>query len=201
MWTPIPFKYIFLLLVAGVVLALVMEFGAAIGDAMSGDERSDEKLDRRVLFRLALVGGAAALAVAAAIIIGYSLNPQRTQFLLASLRDNPPSLLLAGMVLCLVALLCDIKPRQPLLLVCLTLPGLVMMALLWLANIVKSNYSAEATFWVSVVFFLQPGVLILLIIASGQSRLLRKPSGKFTPGGLTRLFLIAFAYAYGLFPI
>lgn len=151
------------------------------------------------MFRVALVGGAAALVTAAAIIIGYWVDPRQTQLLLAWPGHYPHSLLLAGIVFCLLALLCGIKPRQPVLLVCLALPGLAILALLWLLDIMQSNV-ADAAFWDPVIFFFQPGVLILLFIVIGQSRLLRKPGGKFTAGGLARLFLILLAYAYGFLP-
>ncbi len=190
------------LLAAGVVLAVVLELFAAYRELfLSDDERADQELDRRVLFRLAVVGGAAAFALAAAIIIGYSVSPQQTRLLLAWPGGHPYSLLLVGIVVCLVALLCGVKPRQPVLLFCLTLPGLAILPLLWLPEIVNSHNVFDAVVWVLIIFFFQPGVMILVIIATGQSRLLRKPGRKFTPGGLARLVLISFAYAYGLLPI
>jgi hypothetical protein len=205
MRTPFPAIYIVILLIGGVVLALVLELVALYRDVMPTPisapayETWWPQRDRRVLFRLALVGGASALALAAAIIIAYWVDPRQTQLLLAWLGHYPHSLLLAGIVFCLLALLCGIKPRQPVLLVCLALPGLAILALLWLRDIMQSNVTAMA-FWGPVLFFLQPGVLILLFIVIGQWRLLRKPGGKFTFGGLARLFLILLAYAYGFLP-
>jgi hypothetical protein len=205
MWTPLSGTYMLLLLVAGVMLALVLELVALYRDVMPTPisepayKRWWPQRDRRVLFHLALVGAATALALAAAIIIGYLVNPRQTQLLLAWLGHYPHSLLLAGVVFCLVALLCGVNPRQPVLLVCLALPGLALLALLWLLHIMQSNV-AEAAFWGSIIFFFQPGVLILLFIVIGQSRLLRKPGGKFTFGGLARLLLILLAYAYGFLP-
>ncbi|MBV9429123.1 MAG: hypothetical protein JO084_15505 [Bradyrhizobiaceae bacterium] len=203
---PLPGNYMLLLLFAGVVLAFVLELFTACRRFLRGDETSDAKPDRRRLFRLALVGGAAALALAAAIIIGYSVNPGETELLLAWLRGNPHSLLLAGIVFCLVALVCGVKPRQPVLLFCLALPGLVLlpllwMPLLWLPEIMNSKNVADAVFWGVIIFIFQPGVLILLIIAAGQSPLLRKAGANFNAGGLARLCLISFAYAYGLLTI
>jgi hypothetical protein len=204
--TPIPAIYIVLLLAAGVVLALVLELVALYRDVMPTPisapayEKWWPQRDRRVLFRLALLGGAAALALAAAIIIGYWIDPRQTQLLLAWPGHYPHSLLLAGIVFCLLALVCGIKPRQPVLLVCLALPGLAILALLWLVDMMTPPYVADAAFWGAIIFFFQPGVLILLFIVIGQGRLLRKPDGKFTAGGLARLFLILLAYAYGFLP-
>ena len=75
--------YFLLLFAALVVLALIVELVTFCRDAMrtSSSAAADEgwpEPDRRVLFRLALVGGATALAVAAAIIAGYSLDPRQT---------------------------------------------------------------------------------------------------------------------------
>ena len=199
-----PGIYILALLAAAVILAFVLELVAFLRDPVpvpvpaSGDEPSAQKLDRRVLLRLAAVGTAAAVAVAAAIITGYSVDPQRTSLLLAWPRDHhPAALLLVGVVLCLVALVCGVKLRQPVLLFCLTLPGLVIMPLLLLAAIGESINVAEAALGYTFVFFIEPGVWILMFIAIGQARLLRQPGGNFSPGGLVRVCLISIAYTYG----
>jgi hypothetical protein len=164
----------------------------------SANERRWLPLDRRVLFRVALVVGAVALAVAAALIAGYSLDPQRTAWLLAWPRDHhPASLLLAGVVFCLVALVCGVRLRQPLLLFCLALPGVVIMPLLWLPDVTKSKNVVDSALALAFFFFLQPGALALLFICVGQARQLRKPEGNFTLGGLVRLSLISIAYVFG----
>lgn len=195
---------ILLLMAAAVILAFVLEFVAFYRDAVlrpvfaSGDEPAAEKLDRRVSFRLAVIGGMVALAAAAAIISGYSVDPQGTSLLLAWPRDHHPgSLLLVGIVLCLVAILCGVKPRQPVVLFCLTLPGLVIMPLLLLADVLNSKNVASALSGYPIDFFIQPGAWILLFIGIGQARSLRQPGGDFTVGGLVRLLLISFAYVYG----
>jgi hypothetical protein len=198
---PIPGIYILIVLAASVVLAFALEFGSFYRDAVrtpvsaAVDERWWPKLDLRVLRRLAVVGGAAALAVVPAIIIGYSVDPQRTSLLRAWILDHPASLLLVGVVLCLVALLCGVKLRQAVLLFCLTLPGLVIMPLLLLPLI----DDISSVLLLAIFFFSQPGVWILLFIGVGQSRLLRKPEGNFTFGGLVRLSLISVAYIHGFF--
>jgi hypothetical protein len=198
----IPGIYILILLAAAVVLAFVLEFVSFYRNAVrtprsaAADERWWPKLDLRVLRRLAVVGGAAAVAVAVAIITGHSANPQRTSSVLAWPLNHPASLLLAGIVLCLVALLCGVKVRQAVLLFCLTLPGLVIMPLLLLPDLTKS-YDIYSALLLMIVFVFQPGVWILLFIGVGQSRLLLKPGENFTFGGLARLFLISIAYVYG----
>ncbi|MBV9429124.1 MAG: hypothetical protein JO084_15510 [Bradyrhizobiaceae bacterium] len=196
-------EYILLLLAAGVVLAFVLEFVAFYRDAVrtpisaAADERWWPQRDRRVLLRLALVGGAAAVTFAVAMIIGYSLDPLQTKSIIRWILDfHPTSLLLAGVVFCLVALLCGVRWRQSVLLFCLTLPGLVIVPLLWLPDIMTSG--AAGAMLLSIIFFLQPGVLILLPIAVGQSRLFRRPGGGFAPGGFVRLSLISIAYVYGM---
>jgi hypothetical protein len=83
------------------------------------------------------------------------------------------------------------------LLFCLTLPGLVFMSLLLLSSIIEWR-GIGSLLLVTILLFLQPGMLILLLIGAGQSTLLRKPGGHFTFGGLVRLFLISIAYVYGL---
>jgi hypothetical protein len=194
----IPGIYILLLLAAAVVLAFVLEVVLAPAPA-SGDGASDQKLDRRVFRRLAVVSGAAALAVMAAIIAGYSVNREWTSWVLAWPGNHPSSLLLVGVALFLIALLCGVKPRQPELLLCLTLPGLVIMPLLLLPTILTSNRVVELTLLVSILFVLQPGILILLLIGIGQARVLHESEGNFTPGGLVRVLLISVAYLYGIF--
>jgi hypothetical protein len=200
----IPAIYIAVLVAAAVVLAFILECVSVLGDAArtpvsaAADERRWPNLDQRVMRRLAVVGGAAALAVAAAIITGYSVDAQRTSLLLAWPGDHPASCLLAGIVLCLVALLCGVKLRQDVLLFCLTLPGLVIMPLLLLLpDIMRSHNVVEAALAYPIIWSLQPGVLILLFIGIGQATLLHKPGGNFTPGGFVRLLLILVAYVYG----
>jgi hypothetical protein len=183
----IPGIYILLLLGAGVVLAFVLELREVLrAPAFVGrDEPPDQKLDRPgVLLRLAMLGGPPVLAALVAVIAGYSANPRLTWWVLNRLSDHPSYFLLLGAALSLVALLGGVKPRQPVLLVCLTLPGLVIMAIVELPI-------------GSIVFFFQPGVWILLFIGIGQARLLRQPEGNFTPGGLVRVLLISLAYVYG----
>jgi len=193
-----------ILFLAFVALAFAVELMTFYRDAVrtpisaAANERWWPQLDHRVLFRLALVGGAAASAVAAAIIVGYALDPRGTEWLLGRpLRGHPEWLLPACAVFCLVALLSGVKLRQPVLLFCLTLPGLVIMPLLMLRESVHSKHLAYSLIMDAILFFLQPGTLILLFIAIGQSRLLRKPAGDFNSGGFIRLVLISFAYPYG----
>jgi hypothetical protein len=199
----IPAIYILLLLAAAVVLAFALELVGFYREAMrtpiseAANIRWWPQLDRRVRLRLAVVGGAALLAVAAAIITTHSMHPQRTSSLVRWVLDqHPESLLLAGVVLYLGALLCGAKLRQPLLLFCLTLPGLAIVPLLLLTGVTESNVVA-AMLWYNILLFVQPGILILLFIAIGQSRLLRKPGGDFTSGGLVRVCLISIAYVFG----
>ena len=197
--------YFLLLFAALVVLALIVELVTFCRDAMrtSSSAAADEgwwpEPDRRVLFRLAVVGGAVALALAATIMVGYSLDPRQTEWLLARPANGHPEWLLpACVVFCLVALLSGVKPRQPVLLFCLTLPALVIMPLLMLWEALQSKYVAAALSRDAFLFFLQPGAWILLFIAIGQSRLLRKPGGDLNSGGFVRLTLISFSYSYGL---
>jgi hypothetical protein len=194
-----------LLFSAFVVLGFVVEFVTFYRDVVrtpisaAANQRWWPQSDRRVLFRLAVIGGAAALTVAAAIIAGYSFNPRQTAWLLARPLDGHPEWFLPlGVVFCLLALLSGIKPGQAVLLFCLTLPGLVILPLLLLGDAMESKDVAGKLLAHASIFFLQPGALILLFIAIGQSRQLRKPGGDFTSGGFVRLVLIAFAYTYGL---
>lgn len=200
----IPAIYILLLLAAAVVLAFALEFVGFYREAMrtpiseAANKRWWPPLDRRVLFRLALVGGGLALALVAAILIGHSVDRIETSLIVRWVLDyHPSSLLLAGVLFCLLALLCGVKWRQPVLLFCLTLPGLVIVPLLLLPEIIDSFVYQRSLFLLAVLFFLQPGVLILLPIGIGQSRLLRKSERSFTPGGFVRLSLISVAYVYG----
>jgi hypothetical protein len=193
-------RYLILLALAIVVLAFALEFVAYCRDLISesANARRWLPLDRRVLFRLTGVGGTVALAVAAAIIMGYSADPQRTSWLLAWPRDHHPSLLLLiGAMFCLVALVCGVGLRQPVLLFCLTLPGVVILPLLWLPDIVKSNHVVDAVLTFLIIFPLQPGMLVLLFICIGQARQLRKPDRNFTLDGFVRVGLISIAYVYG----
>lgn len=193
--------YLLLLAFAFIVLAFVVEIVTLYRDVVSApvsaaaDERWWPEPDRRILLHLALGGG----TVFAAIIAGYSLDPRQTGWLLTRpLHHHHETLLLAGVLFCLVALLSGVKPRQPVLLFCLTLPGLVILPMLWLWEALQSNHVADAVLWRIFFFFFQPGALILLFIAVGQSRLLRKPGGDLDSGGFVRLVLISFAYNYGL---
>lgn len=190
--------YILLLLAVAVVLAFVLEF--LLGSVPeSGDGTSDAKLDRGVLVRLATAGAATALVLVGGLIAAYLVNPDWGKLVGEWPLIHPSSLLLSGVAFYPIALLCGVKPRQPVLLVCLTLPGLVVMPLLLLAAIVTSNHVVATAGLVPIVFFLQPAVWILLFIAIGQTRLLRKAGGSFTAGGLVRIFLISVAYLFGTF--
>jgi hypothetical protein len=158
-----------LLVITFVVLAFVVELVTFYRDVVrtpisaAADERWWPQSDRRVLLRLAVVGGA---AIFAAVIVGYSLDPRQTEWLLARpLNGHPEALLPAGIVFCLVPLLCGVKPRQPLLLFCLTLPGLVILPLLLVRQALHSKTVAYSLLMDAFIFFLQPGALILLFIA------------------------------------
>ena len=134
----------------------------------------------------------------AVILIGPSVDPLQTRLMVRWILDyHPSSLLLAGIVFCLVALLCGVKPRQPVLLFCLTLPGVVILPLLWLPDVVKSQNVVDAVLAGLIIFFVQPGALVLLFICIGQARQLRKPERNFTLDGLVRVGLILIAYVYG----
>jgi hypothetical protein len=190
--------HILVLLAAAVILAFVLEIRDARLGSASGDEPSDEKRDHRVLFRLSVVGGVAAVAVAAATIAGYSANPELTSSLLAWTRDHhPASLLFVGVLFYLVALLCGVKARQPVLLACLTLPGLIVMQLLIATSSFMYSGMAEAIVVTILAFFIDPGEWILFCIGMRQAMLLGKPGGNFTSSGLVRVFLISIAYVYG----
>lgn len=194
----IPGIYIAVLVPAAVVLAFVLEFVAFVlhlmrTPAASVDERSYPKLERRVLVRLAAVGGVAAFAVT----VSYVAYPDLLKPVVMRLLNYPSLLLPAGAALYIVALLCGVKPRQPVLLVSLALPGLAIMPLLTLLDFVRSNDVIEALAGVFIVFVIQPAYWILLSIGVGQARQLRKRGGDFTVGGLVRVCLITIAYVYG----
>ena len=193
-----------LLPLAIIALPFAIEFVTFVLDLMrtpaaSVDERSYPKLDRRVLVRLAAAGGAAAFVVTAGITAVYVAYPDLVKPGVIWPLKHPSSLLLAGVALYLAALLCGVKPRQPVLLVCLTLPGLVAVPLLVLMDSVVSENVIEALALTIFVFLIQPAIWMLLPIAVGQGRRLRKRGGDFTPAGLTRVFLISFAYFFGIF--
>ena len=197
--------YMLLLYVAAVVLAFLLEFVAFVRDpeakslSASGDEIWYPKLDRRMFRRVAIAGGAVAFVLVAGLIAADLAYPD---WAFSSSRRNlthPYLLILYGAVFCLVALLCGAKPRQPVLLLCLTLPGLVVMPLVWLSAIVASSNVIGAAIMVPVVFFLQPAVWILLFIGLGQVRLLGRPGPNLTPGGLVRVSLVLAAYLFGTF--
>ena len=194
--------YILLLYLAAIVLAFVLEFVPFYRDALrtpisaAADERWWPKLERRAFRRLAAAGGAAAFVlVAGSITMDLAYPEWRVRWNLI----HPYLLLIYGAVFCFIALLCGAKPRQPVLLLCLTLPGLVVMPLVWLSTVVTSENVIAGAIAVSFVFFLQPAVWILLFIGLGQGRMLSKPGGNFTPGGFVRLCLILAAYLFGTF--
>jgi hypothetical protein len=196
--------FLLLLYLAVVALAFVLEFVAYVLDLMrtsaaSVDERSYPKLDRRVLIRLAAAGGAAAFLVIAGMTAVYLAYPDLLKPVVRWPLNHPSSFLLAGGALYLAALLCGVKPRQPVLLVCLTLPGLVIMPLLILMQFAMSRNIIEALAATIFIFLLQPADWMLLSIGVGQARRLRKRGGDFTPAGLARVFLISFAYFFGTF--
>jgi hypothetical protein len=198
----IPGIYIAILVAVAVVLAAVQEFVAYVLDLMrtpaaSVDERSYPKLDRRVLVRLAAAGGAAAFLALAGMTAVHLAYPDLFKSVVMWPLNHPSSLLLAGGALYLAVFLCGVKPRQPVLLVCLALPGLVIMPLLLLMDFATSSDVMEALAGTFLVFFIQPAVWILLFIGVGQVRRLRKRGGEFTPAGLARVFLISFAYFFG----
>jgi hypothetical protein len=199
----IPGIYIAVLVVAAVALAFVLEFVTFVLDLMrtpaaSVDERSYPKLDHRVFVRLAAAGGAAAFALIAGMTAVYVAYPDLVKPVVMWPLNHPSSFLLAGVALYLVALLCGVKPRQPLLLVCLVLPGLVIMPLLMLMEFATSQRLSEALASVFLVSFIQPAAWMLLVICIGQARQLRKRGGDFTLAGLVRVFLISFAYFFGI---
>ena len=196
--------FVLLLYLAVVALTFALEFVAYVLDLMrtpaaSVDERSYPKLDRRVLVRLAGAGGAAAVLVIAGMTVVYVAYPDLVEPVIMWPLKHPSSFLLTGGVLYVGALLCGVKPRQPVLLVCLVLPGLVIMPLLILMHFAMSNDAIEALASTIFVFLIEPAAWILLVICIGQARQLRKRGGDFTPAGLARIFLISFAYFFGIF--
>ena len=185
--------YILLLLAAAVVLAFVLEFVTFVREPLRTPVFP--KLDRR----LAAAGGAAAFLLVAGLIAADLISPDWGTSSVRRNLTHPYLLLVYGALFCLIALLCGAKPRQPALLLCLTLPGLVVMPLVWLSAIVTSNNVIVGAIMVPFVFFLQPAVWILMFIGIGQALLLRKPGTNLTPGGLVRISLILVAYLFGTF--
>jgi hypothetical protein len=199
----IPGTYIPWLFIAIIVLAPVFEFVAYVVDLIraeptSVDERTNPKLDRRVLVRLGVAGGAAAFLLIVGMTAAYVIRPDSLGSVLLWPLKHPFSLLFGGVGLYLVVLLCGVRPRQPVLLLCLALPGLVAMPLLLLAYFALSQDAMEALAWAFFALFVEPAAWILLFIALGQARHLRKRGGDFTAGGLARVFFISFAYLVGI---
>src|ERR1043166_2950268 len=144
-----------LLYLAAIVLAFVLEFVTFVREPLRTPVFPE--LDRR----LAAAGGVAAFLLVAGLIAMDVLYPGWRASSVGRNLTHPYSLLLYGPVFCLFALLCGVKLRQPVLLLCLTLPGLVVMPLVWLSTIVTSDNVIAGAIAVSFVFFLQPAVWIL----------------------------------------
>jgi len=199
----VPAIYIVLLLGVAVVLAFVLEFLAVVSDiaqapaSVSGDQRSYPVLDRRVLLRLAAASSAAAFLLLVGIIAAYLIDWDRASLLLAWPKNHPCSFLLLGAAFYLVSLTCGVKPRQPVLLLCLALPGLLVAPLFLATDIFIHDGMDRIFILTAFAFFVQPGQWLLLIIAIGQARVLRKAGGEFAAGGLVRILLISVAYLFG----
>lgn len=195
--------YILLLLAAAVVLAFVLESVAFFRDAMrtpisaAADERWWPKRDRRVFPRLAAASGAVAFVLVAGVIAADLADPSWGFTSAGRNLTHPYALLLYGAALCLVALLCGVKPSQPVLLLSLTLPQLVVLPLALLAGGSMHSNILLAILVIPIAVLIQPASWILLPIGIGQSRLLNKPGSNFTFGGFVRLFLILVAYLFG----
>jgi hypothetical protein len=179
---------ILLLFPAVFVLALAFEFVAYVvdlirADPASVDERTNPKLDRRVLVRLAVAGGAAAFLLIVGMTAAYVIRPDSLGSVLEWPLNHPSSLLFGGVGLYLVVLLCGIRPRQPVLLLCLTLPGLVAMPLLLLGHFALSKDAMDALAWTFFAVFIQPAAWVLLFIGVGQARRLRKQGEILRPAG------------------
>ena len=65
-------------------------------------------------------------------------------------------------------------------------------------SLVACAYGPVKTPSRQVVFFLQPGVWILLFIGMMQMRLLRRREGTLTATGVVRIVLISIAYLFGI---
>jgi hypothetical protein len=197
-------RLLFFLYFAVVASPSVLELASYVHELMrtpaaSVDERSYPKLDRRVLVRLAAAGATAAFLAIAGLTAVHVAYPDLFKPVVRWPLKHPSSLMLAGAALYPAALLCGVKPRQPVLLLCLALPGLVAMPLLVLMDSVMSENVIEALALMIFGFLIQPASWMLLAIGIGQARKLRKQGGEFTPAGLARVFLISFAYFFGMF--
>ena len=194
-------KYIVLLVGAAIVLAFMLEFVAFVRyplGPLDADESSYPKLNRRVLLRLVAAGGAAAFLLIVGIFAAYLVDRDRASLLVAWADKHPSSLLLFGAALYLIAFACGVKFRQPVFLLCLALPGLFVVPLILAADPFVNEGIVEGIVAAVLVFFFQPATWILLFIGIGQARLVHKPGGQFTAGGLVRLLLISIAYFFGL---
>jgi hypothetical protein len=185
--------YTLLLLAAAVVTAFVLEFVTFVREPLRTPVFP--RLDRR----LAAVGGAAAFLLIGGLVTMDVLYPGWRGPSIGRNVAHPYLLLLYGPAFCLFAFLCGVKLREPVLLLCLMLPGLVVMPIVWFSSIVTSNNVIAEAIAVPFVFFLQPAVWILTIIGVGQALLLSKPGRNFTAGGLVRVSLILVAYLFGTF--
>jgi hypothetical protein len=198
-----PYHYLGLwlapILIGTVVLAFVLEIREFLHTPVpaDGEETEDQKRDRRVFRRIRAVGGAAAFLFVAGVIAMDLVYPRLSN--LAEILVHPYSLVIYGVAFFVVALLCGAKPRQPVLLVCLTLPGLVVMPLAVLADMAVSPLLVVAPFFLLFAFLVQPGLWILLCIGIGQARLLRQPAGNYTASGLARIILVLCGYVFGMF--
>lgn len=189
-----------LLLATAIVLVFVVE-GLQAPVPASAVETRDPELDHRVFLRLVAAGGIAASLLVAGVIAAYWANPDgvgsAVAWPISWVVTHPYSLLLSGVALYLVALLCGVKQRQPVLLFCLTLPGMLAMPLVAVGTTVAGAGSQVAA--VLLLFIFQPATWIFIFIGVGQGSLLRKPGGNFTPSGLARIFLVVITYLYGTF--
>jgi hypothetical protein len=191
--------FLLLLLIGAVVLAFVLEVVALARDVrqMRASASVHENHDRHVSRRLAAIVAAAAFVLVAGIIAVDLIDPDWLLSATGRRIAHPYALLFYGALFCLVAWLCGIKPTQPVLLFCLTLPGLIAFPLVGLVGGSMYNPVIVAVWVTLIAFFIQPAGWILLFIGLGQARLVNKPAGNFTMGGLVRFFLIFYAYIFG----
>lgn len=116
-YIPWLFIAIIVLVIAIIVLAPVFEFVAYVVDLIraeptSVDERTNPKLDRRVLVRLGVAGGAAAFPLIVGMTAAYVIRPDSLGSVLLWPLKHPSSLLFGGVGLYLVVLLCGVRPRH-----------------------------------------------------------------------------------------
>jgi hypothetical protein len=194
-------KYIVLLLGAAIVLAVVLELVTFACErpqlfVTSGNQTWYPELDRRVLLRLAATGGALAV-LSVGIIAACSIDRDQASSLLEWPRHHASSLLLFGAAFYLIVLVCGVKPRQPVLLVCLVVPGLLLVPFMLAAEVFINEGIAAAIMTTVLVCMFQPAHWLLLFIGIGQARLLPTPGGDFTAGGVVRILLILVAYSFG----